>query len=107
MAIDAFNRRQNETLETALHGLRHGVCVARRAGTGLSHQADTIVVAYPAGQGTDIAARYLGNQLAKDLGQPIVIDNRPGAGGNLGTELAARHRPTATRSPWAPTPPMW
>lgn len=48
-----------------------------------------IIVAYPAGQGTDIAARYLGNQLAKDLGQPIVIDNRPGAGGNLGTELAA------------------
>lgn len=48
-----------------------------------------IIVAYPAGQGTDIAARYLGDQLAKDLGQPIVIDNRPGAGGNLGTELAA------------------
>jgi len=49
-----------------------------------------IIVAYPAGQGTDIATRYLAEQMAKDLGQPIVIDNRPGAGGNLGTELAAQ-----------------
>jgi tripartite-type tricarboxylate transporter receptor subunit TctC len=48
-----------------------------------------IIVAYQAGQGTDIATRYLAHQLAKDLGQPIIIDNRPGAGGNLGTEMAA------------------
>ncbi|SFP54717.1 Tripartite-type tricarboxylate transporter, receptor component TctC [Variovorax sp. OK605] len=48
-----------------------------------------IIVAYQAGQGTDIATRYLGNQLAKELGQPVIVDNRPGAGGNLGTELAA------------------
>jgi tripartite-type tricarboxylate transporter receptor subunit TctC len=48
-----------------------------------------IIVAYQAGQGTDIATRYLANQLAKDLGQPIIVDNRPGAGGNLGTEIAA------------------
>lgn len=48
-----------------------------------------IIVAYQAGQGTDIATRYLGNLLAKELGQPVIVDNRPGAGGNLGTELAA------------------
>ena len=52
-----------------------------------------IVVAYPAGQGTDIATRYLADQVAKELGQPIIIDNRPGAGGNLGTELTARAAP--------------
>ena len=49
-----------------------------------------IIVAYSAGQGTDIATRYIADLMAKDLGQPIVIDNRPGAGGNLGTELAAQ-----------------
>jgi len=49
-----------------------------------------IIVAYPAGQGTDIATRYLADQLARDLGQPIIIDNRPGAGGNVGTEATAK-----------------
>jgi len=49
-----------------------------------------IIVAYAAGQGTDIATRYIAGQMAKDLGQAFVVDNRPGAGGNLGTELAAQ-----------------
>lgn len=52
-----------------------------------------IIVAYAAGQGTDIATRYLAEQLGKELGQALVIDNKPGAGGNLGTELAARALP--------------
>ena len=42
------------------------------------------------GQGTDIAARYVAEELSKVLGQPIIVDNRPGAGGNLGTQIAAR-----------------
>lgn len=49
-----------------------------------------IIVAYQAGQGTDVATRYLSEQLGRELGQPIVIENRPGAGANLGTELAAQ-----------------
>ena len=52
-----------------------------------------IIVAYPAGQGTDIATRYLAEQLGRELGQAVVIDNKPGAGGNLGTELAAQAQP--------------
>jgi len=58
-----------------------------------SHYPDKpirVIVAYAAGQGTDIATRYITDLMAKDLGQPFVIDNRPGAGGNLGTEAAAR-----------------
>ena len=49
-----------------------------------------LIVPYAVGQGTDIAARYVGDELAKALGQPIVIDNRPGAGGNIGTLVAAK-----------------
>lgn len=52
-----------------------------------------IIVAYSAGQGTDIATRYLAEQMARDLGQPIVIDNRAGAGGNIGTELTKQATP--------------
>ena len=52
-----------------------------------------VIVAYPAGQGTDIATRYLAEQMSRELGQPVVVDNKPGAGGNLGTELAARAAP--------------
>jgi tripartite-type tricarboxylate transporter receptor subunit TctC len=51
-----------------------------------------IVPSAPAGS-TDIVARLIGEQLAKDLGQPVVIENRPGASGNIGTEAVARAKP--------------
>ncbi|MGR2737453.1 Bug family tripartite tricarboxylate transporter substrate binding protein [Billgrantia sp. Q4P2] len=50
----------------------------------------TMIVAYPAGQGTDLAARYYAEKLSDALGQSVVVDNRPGAGGNVGTASASR-----------------
>jgi tripartite-type tricarboxylate transporter receptor subunit TctC len=50
-------------------------------------------VPYPAGGGTDIVARVIGQRLQQALGQPIVIDNRGGAGGTLGTAVAAKAAP--------------
>ena len=52
-----------------------------------------IIVAYQVGQGTDVATRYFADQLAKALGQNFIVENRPGAGANLGTEIAARSTP--------------
>jgi tripartite-type tricarboxylate transporter receptor subunit TctC len=52
-----------------------------------------IVVPYQAGQGTDVATRLLAEQLGQALGQPIVVDNRAGAGGNIGASEAARAAP--------------
>ena len=51
------------------------------------------VVAYPAGGGSDFLARQLAPQLGKQLGQTLVIDNRPGAGGIIGTDNAAKSAP--------------
>lgn len=48
------------------------------------------VVAYPPGGGTDILARAVGAQLARQLHQPVVIDNRPGGAGIIGAEHVAR-----------------
>lgn len=51
------------------------------------------VVAYPAGGGSDFLARQLAPQLGRQLGQNIVIDNRPGAAGIIGTDNAAKSPP--------------
>jgi tripartite-type tricarboxylate transporter receptor subunit TctC len=52
-----------------------------------------IMVAFPPGGPSDYAARVVSTKLAESLGQPVVVDNRPGAGGALATELAARAAP--------------
>ena len=53
----------------------------------------TFVVPFPAGGGTDAFARPLANQLTKQLGKQIIIDNRGGAGGTVGASIAAKAAP--------------
>lgn len=67
---------------------------------GAVHAADTypsrpirMIVAYPPGGGTDQVGRVMADQLTATLGQNVVVDNRGGATGNIGTELAARAVP--------------
>ena len=53
----------------------------------------TIVVAFPPGGPSDVLARILGRKLEQILGQPFIVENRPGAGGNIAAEQVARAAP--------------
>lgn len=52
-----------------------------------------LVVPFAAGNGLDVVARLVGDQLARALGQPIVVDNRPGAAGVIGASIVAKSAP--------------
>lgn len=52
-----------------------------------------VIIPWPPGQATDLAARIVGDRLSQALGQPFVMDNKPGAGGQIGTDMAARAAP--------------
>ena len=64
---------------------------------GMAHAFPTkpvkIIVAFPPGGGTDIVARLLAPRLSEVWGQPVIVENRAGASGTIGTEAAARAEP--------------
>jgi tripartite-type tricarboxylate transporter receptor subunit TctC len=62
-----------------------------------------IIIPFPPGGAADVVARVLGQRINELHGQPLVLDNRPGAGGNLGAELAAHAQPDGYTLLMAPT----
>ena len=52
-----------------------------------------LIVPYSTGGGTDLMARIIGQELTKSFGQPVVVDNKPGAGAVIGTDIVAKARP--------------
>ncbi|MBR0649013.1 tripartite tricarboxylate transporter substrate binding protein [Roseomonas terrae] len=81
---------------------RRGLIAAALATPALAHAQPgewrpdrqiTMIVAFAAGGGTDTAARTIARFMERDLGQPVVVLNRPGAGGEIGFSELARARP--------------
>ena len=87
-----YNRR------SAVGRVLSTVALAALAACGISaHAADNypskpirLVVPYPAGGGTDIIARLMSTQLSQRWGQPVIVDNKPGASGMLGNDIVAK-----------------
>ncbi|MFN3854529.1 MAG: Bug family tripartite tricarboxylate transporter substrate binding protein [Phreatobacter sp.] len=66
------------------------VLLAAPATAGFPERAVRIIVPFPAGGSNDVIARILGQRLSEIWGQPVVVENRAGAGGNVGAEGVAR-----------------
>ena len=83
-----------------LHGRRRCSQSASPGGasSGLSQSTVKIVVPFVAGGGVDVVARIIAPRLSEELGQPVIIENRGGAGGMLGAAAVAQSPPTVTRS---------
>ena len=82
------------TVAVALAALLAGPPVSLAAALdAFPRQPIRLVVTFPPGGPTDIIARTVAVKLQEDWGQPVVVDNRPGAGGNLSTDLVAKSTP--------------
>jgi tripartite-type tricarboxylate transporter receptor subunit TctC len=106
---------QRVTRRAAMAGGAALLAAAPRAGAaqgGWPERAVTIVVCFPPGGATDILARIVAQPLGEALGKPVVVENRGGAGGNIGMGYVARQAPDgytllATSSAYVVNPSLY
>lgn len=88
--IKGFRRLASITMIAALGCLS---ATAGAQGDNFPSKPIRVVVPYPAGASTDLLARVVGQSMSKTLGQPVIVENRPGAGGIIAAEFTARSAP--------------
>src|SRR3954451_20862981 len=91
--MDAVTRRHTllaTITGTAIAAPMHRTAVAQGTNATWPTRPVRIIVPFPAGGTTDLLARILAQPLGEKLGQPVVVDNRPGAGGNIGADVVAK-----------------
>ena len=87
-----MNNAQNRIL-AAVTGLVLHAAAGMAAAQNYPDRPIRIIVAFPPGASTDVVGRIVGQKMTEAWGQNVVIENRPGAGGNLGTQVAVRANP--------------
>jgi tripartite-type tricarboxylate transporter receptor subunit TctC len=92
-----FNRGRRgiptRRLFVAMAGLVLGLMAGAQARAEWPDRTIDMIVPFPAGSSPDLLARIVAEPLSKALGQPIIVQNKPGAGGNIGTRLATEAKP--------------
>jgi tripartite-type tricarboxylate transporter receptor subunit TctC len=94
-----FNRFARGLTALSLGALALGATTAITARAAMAADASfptkpiTLIVPWAAGGSTDILARVLSERLTQALGQPVIVDNKPGASGNIGSAMVARAKP--------------
>ena len=88
----------HENSRRLLTGLSLLLVPALAAAQDFPNKAIRLIVPFPAGGPNDIIARVVGQRMSELIKQPVVIDNRGGQGGVLGTDAVAKAAPTATPS---------
>ncbi|MDW5442264.1 tripartite tricarboxylate transporter substrate binding protein [Polaromonas sp. SM01] len=78
---------------TALSALAQTPVASTAQAQAYPNKPIRLIVPFPAGGATDILARALSQKLGEKIGQPVVVDNRPGAGGTIGADAAAKAAP--------------
>ena len=88
-------RSPSRVATALLRALLLSLALAPAIGWAQAYPAKPIrlVVPFPPGGSLDVVARAIGQKLSEAWGQPVVIDNRPGAGGNIGADLVAKSAP--------------
>jgi tripartite-type tricarboxylate transporter receptor subunit TctC len=110
--MDCYHRRHLGIAARRLLIAAAAVIVALTAMLPPSHAQDypsrpvRIIVPFPAGGSADVIPRIVGDYLSRKWGQPVVIENRPGAAGNIGSEIAYKADPDGYTLLSAPPPPL-
>ncbi len=87
--------KMNPTVCSAIGAFLIGLSVSAQANAQAPYPSKIIrlVLPFPPGGGTDVVGRLLAQKLGQSLGQQVIVDNRPGAGGRIGTDLVAKAPP--------------